>query len=680
MEKEHATLSQLSYKSLFRVLPGSFLVLSPDYIIVEASEHYLKTTQKADSAIIGRPLLEVIFENPASGHAKSREVLLHSLQHVVTHKTAHTIDVIRHDVQTASGTLEERYWTFSNVPVLGAQKEIAYILHEVRDITESIKKDQAAATAQHKLWLMTEATGGTVWEIDLLQQKIKWSESYKTVFGYADKDLETDLDKRNQHILPEDLPEVLAALDAVITNKQKVWSLKYRYRKADGTYTQVIDYGCVICNDQQDKPSRMIGSIVDAGSQQEYEKELLEINQRFQRIAMATNDVIWDWNLKDDSIWWNEGFKTLFGYAEEEIEDTAISWTNRIHPDDLQRVKSSIHQVIDSGETNWEDEYRFRCADGTYKLVHDRGYVIHDQQHTAKRMIGAMLDITEKRRIEQQLKESTAQTKQILESLPLMTWTALPSGDLNYYSQRWYDYTGSNFEQMQAWGWNKYIHADDIENTTELWLKSIGTGEPLLLENRFRSADGAYRWFLVRALPIRDSQGNITQWVGSHTDIEDHKQMLLALEDSNNKFRFLTESIPQLVWTATPDGVQDYYNQRWYDYTGITKQHAVHFNWADLLHPDDRARVTSRWEHSVKTGEYYEAEYRIQNTTSGSFRWFLVQAVPMRDDQDCITKWFGTCTDIEDHKLAEEELVEKIWSWSALTRIWIALYTPHRMT
>jgi PAS domain S-box-containing protein len=128
--------------------------------------------------------------------------------------------------------------------------------------------------------------------------------------------------------------------------------------------------------------------------------------ERFELVARATNDAVWDWDLRTDAIWWNDGFQTLFGYEREEIGGDITSWISRIHPVDLASVQQSIDAVIDGGGTSWSSEYRFRRRDGTYAIVFDRGYVLRDPDGNPMRMIGAMLDITERKRLEEQLRQS----------------------------------------------------------------------------------------------------------------------------------------------------------------------------------------------------------------------------------------------------------------------------------
>ncbi len=138
-----------------------------------------------------------------------------------------------------------------------------------------------------------------------------------------------------------------------------------------------------------------------------------------------------------------------------------------------------------------------------------------------------------------------------------------------------------------------------------------------------------------------------------------HALALEALDSASGEaqFRTLAEAIPQIVWTAEPDGQLDYYNERWYSYTGLTLEQTRGWGWAPVVHPDDLADCVARWTDAFTTGEPYEIEYRFKGV-DGSYRWHLGRAVPVRDDTGTITKWFGTCTDIEDHKRVIEGLAK----------------------
>ncbi|MDB5823295.1 MAG: hybrid sensor histidine kinase/response regulator [Herminiimonas sp.] len=131
----------------------------------------------------------------------------------------------------------------------------------------------------------------------------------------------------------------------------------------------------------------------------------------------------------------------------------------------------------------------------------------------------------------------------------------------------------------------------------------------------------------------------------------------VALKESEAKFRTIANAMPQMVWSALPDGHHDYYNQRWYDFTGLDQTTTAADDWKNIFHPDDRARAWELWQQCLITGEQYEIQYRLRHN-SGEYRWTLGRSLPIRDDTGKIIRWMGTCTDIHDQKLAEERLKE----------------------
>jgi PAS domain S-box-containing protein len=138
---------------------------------------------------------------------------------------------------------------------------------------------------------------------------------------------------------------------------------------------------------------------------------------------------------------------------------------------------------------------------------------------------------------------------------------------------------------------------------------------------------------------------------------EANEELVQALRASEEQYRFLAEAIPQIVWTARPDGYLDYYNRRWFEYTGLTaEQTFVKGGWGSVLHPDDIERCIRGWGEAVRTGQAYETEYRFKRAADGTYRWHLVRALPLQDGDGRVVRWFGTCTDIDDQKRAQQSL------------------------
>ncbi|MFN6963395.1 MAG: EAL domain-containing protein [Pyrinomonadaceae bacterium] len=167
----------------------------------------------------------------------------------------------------------------------------------------------------------------------------------------------------------------------------------------------VQDYENDAAYDQQDLEflTSVGGQVALAIERKQADDKLRKSQERFDLVTRATSDAIWDWNLLTDKLWWNEGFQKLFGYLPEEVGDDIEYWKLRVHPDDVDRVTSDLQSHIDGGKTHWTCEYRFRRRDGSYASVIDRGYVVYDENHAPVRMLGSMMDLSERKSLEDQL-------------------------------------------------------------------------------------------------------------------------------------------------------------------------------------------------------------------------------------------------------------------------------------
>jgi PAS domain S-box-containing protein len=157
--------------------------------------------------------------------------------------------------------------------------------------------------------------------------------------------------------------------------------------------------------------------------------------------------------------------------------------------------------------------------------------------------------------------------------------------------------------------------------------------------------------------PIFNSDGRVSGIFVQGHDVTEQRRNEKALRESEERFRAIANSIDQLIWATRPDGYHDYYNQRWYDYTGVPEGTTDGEGWNGMFHPDDQEQAWKVWRHCLETGEPYHIEYRLRHR-SGEYRWVLGRAQPVRDEQGQIVRWYGTCTDIHDLKMAQDELRE----------------------
>ena len=212
-----------------------------------------------------------------------------------------------------------------------------------------------------------------------------------------------------------------------------------------------------------------------------------------------------------------------------------------------------------------------------------------------------------------------------VDTVPALAWMANGDGWIFWYNQRWYEYTGTTPEQMEGWGWQSVHDPDRLPQVMERWTNSIQTGRPFEMVFPLRGADGIYRSFITRVIPVKDDSCKIVRWFGTNAEVDDLQRTRDELAVSDAQFRQIAEGLPQLVWVTRPDGYHEWYNRRWYEYTGTTYAQCVGGGWSGFFHPEDRETARVRWQHSLATGEPYNVEYRCRRY-DGEYFWFLGSA------------------------------------------------------
>src|SRR2546425_2761699 len=252
---------------------------------------------------------------------------------------------------------------------------------------------------------------------------------------------------------------------------------------------------------------------------------------------------------------------------------------------------------------------------------------------------------------------SEKQFRQMIDEIPTLAWSCLPDGSDKFLNKQWLDYTGLSVESSPGLQWEAVVHPDDLENVIDTWRHHLASAEPIEVEARLRRFDGGYRWFLLRAVPVRDEQNNVIKWYGTNTDIEDRKQMETSLRRDKVELRLIIDTIPQYIIVLEPDGTLKQLNQQVLDYTGLTSDdvQAPEFR-TRMLHPEDWERLADERRLALAQGGPFELELRALRK-DGQYRWFLMKYNPQRDEQGRVVHWYATGTDITERKEAAEALV-----------------------
>jgi PAS domain S-box-containing protein len=253
------------------------------------------------------------------------------------------------------------------------------------------------------------------------------------------------------------------------------------------------------------------------------------------------------WNVLSGEIYWSEETFQIFQY-DRTTKPTVDLIQQRVHPEDAAFVKQTIERASQDGK-DFDFEYRLLMPDGFLKRVHVVAHAL--EKSGGIEFVGAVMDVTEQREAKTALEEAFDEIKKsedrlrtVIDTIPGMVWSGLPDGTFDFINRPWLRYLGCSWEELSArGGLRSIVHPDDLEGSDAKWSATRATGSHTDHELRMRQADGQYRWFLTRALPLHDEQGKIVRWYGTATDIDDLKQAEAGLREQASLLNLTHDSI-----------------------------------------------------------------------------------------------------------------------------------------
>ncbi|MDP1813325.1 MAG: PAS domain S-box protein [Leadbetterella sp.] len=348
---------------------------------------------------------------------------------------------------------------------------------------------------------------------------------------------------------------------------------------------------------------------------------------------------------------YSKRYLEIIGGYKEDIELTHEQLLKHLHPDDFCIREKAFKEALISGYLNYAA--RLIWNDQSIHWMEGRGKVFYDEEGNPEKLIGTIRDITAEKEHQQELEESEYKFRLLADSMPQHIWTSDPQGNLNYYNQSVFNYSGLTLEQINKDGWMQIVHPDDREENIKQWISSVTTGKEFLFEHRFRKHDGEYRWQLSRAIPQRDEHGKIQMWVGTSTDIHEQKK-------AQEQFKVLADQAPMWVWLTDKQVNILYTNPEVLKFFDIA--HYTEFTgnmWEQKVHPDEITMVYKTFGEAASLQQSFSFEFRVQNAKTLQYEWFYIKAVPRLEDGE-FTGFIGTGININEQKSFAKELEEKV--------------------
>ena len=271
--------------------------------------------------------------------------------------------------------------------------------------------------------------------------------------------------------------------------------------------------------------------------------EIKESNEKYDIVSKATSDTIWDWKIQEDTITWNKGIETIFGYTQEEVGNNSAWWFDKIHPEDSIKMSVKLYSFIEQKSEKWQDQYRFRCADNTYKYVLDRGFLLKDKKGRALRMIGAIQDITKQKKEEENLK--------LLETVVTQTKDAvvITKSDSNsetfpniiYVNNAFCAMTGYKSKKVLSKPFNPFNTEELDSHEYEKFIAAIAEKRECQIETLTKKKNKEEYWVRFSMIPIYNSDNELSHWISIQKDVteerkqEKEKEQLIRELTQNNK-------------------------------------------------------------------------------------------------------------------------------------------------
>ena len=286
------------------------------------------------------------------------------------------------------------------------------------DITNQKNIEQRINAERQRFEIASNLTSDVIWEWKPYTNELWWGEGIETVFGYAPKDYKGDVDFWKNHIAQHDRERVFSSMKEAEKSGDLQWNEDYEFIAADRTLRKIKDSAVIIRNDDG-SIRRIIGAMVDQTKEIEYQEALRHQSHRFEMIAKSSNDVLYEWNMKTNHVWWSEGWQARFNYPEDTVSPTYEWWENNLHPEDKEKVLNGLEKVLESKKENWTTYYRFKNGDGSYSHVIDRGYFLKNDQDEYEYMVGTISDITADVIAKEELKASEEQYRLLFKQNPI---------------------------------------------------------------------------------------------------------------------------------------------------------------------------------------------------------------------------------------------------------------------
>ena len=392
------------------------------------------------------------------------------------------------------------------------------------------------------------ATHVYTWEADLANGRVTYSQNVAEVLGFTPP---ATIHEAIGRLHPDDRGRASAPLHEGSTEKPTPFVSEYRMLSPQDGQVWLRVHGIV--TRRGEGAGKAMGIAQNITREKQDQEALKDQEERLRMTYSALGIGAWEWDRQSNEVYWSREYRDLYGLPADDAPSFAVGMSVVV-AEDQEAVTDALRKAT-AGDGRYLSEHRVNHASRGLRWIRASGQTFFDAQGLPLRMVGIATDITDVRVDEQRRKDAEQQLIAFANAIPQLAWIAEADGQIFWYNDRWYEYTGTTLEEMRGSGWQGVHDPAVLPNVLALWQSSLASGTRFEMEFPLRGADGAFRWFLTRVEPLRDARGTIIKWVGTNTDIHAERTRRESLADEANLLKLIDRTAKELSLSLNEEAV-----------------------------------------------------------------------------------------------------------------------------
>lgn len=549
----------------------------------------------------------------------------------------------------------EHHWMEGTLTNLLHDASIKGIVSNIRDVTERKKTEGLLQQSRYLLNKATEVAHIGYFTADASTMTGYWSDEVCRIYGIPPGTFDGKLETFISFIHEQDKARVLEKVEKALQGKEP-YRLDHRIVRPDGSICWVHHNGEVSFS-ENGQPLKIIGITQEVTEQKVLEEILREYNDRFEIVSKATNDAIWDWDIEKDAILWNHGIETIFGYTIQKMETPNSWWAEKIHPNDHVRVQNELSETFKRTETNWSSEYQYLCADGNYKHVLDRAYVLYNNSRPV-RMIGAMQDITEQKRSLKEIEKLSLVASKTHNSVIITD----PEGKIEWVNQAFNDLTEYTAEEAKGVKPGLLLQGPETNKSTVKRIsENLKSYQEITEEILNYTKSGRKYWIRLSISPVFDNAKVLNHFIAVMLDITEQKEFETKITTIARELSSLIENANVPIFGVDRNGYINEWNKVTSEISAYTKDEVLGQKWINLLDSSIHENVNIIIQKVLKGHSVSNYELPFQNK-EGKRLTFLISISPRKDVNNTIIGLICLAqdlTEVSTYRKGLEKIVEE---------------------